>query len=135
MTDIKLKTDDYKFGDRLHKFRVRAAVEFAVPMEVVAHDAREAEIVAENFCEAMSGERWQALAKHVHKKFEATGVAMFFRVDDIEWDTDGEDPSDLGLPLEDVIAADSVEEVAEALSDKYGWLVRGTGAVTPCKEE
>lgn len=141
MPGIKLKTDDCKPGEQLHKFRVRAAAEFAVPMEVVAHDAREAELIAENFCEEMRGEHWHALAKHVHKKFEATragtedGAAMLFRADGIAWDTDGEDPSELGLPLEAVIAADSAEEVADALSDKYGWLVRGIGAVTPCKEE
>jgi hypothetical protein len=141
MTGIKLKTDDCKPGEQLHKFRVRAAVEFAVPMEVVAHDAREAELIAENFCEEMRGERWQTLAAHVHKKFEATRArteddgAVFFRADGIVWDTDGEDPSELGLPLETVIAADSAEEVADALSDKYGWLVKEIGAVTPCKEE
>ena len=78
--EIKLKTDDCKFGEKLYKFRVRAAIEFAIPMEVVAHDAREAELVADHFCKAMGGERWQALADHVHMKFEATGVPGWFTV-------------------------------------------------------
>ena len=48
-----------------------------------------------------------------------------FRVTDIEWDTDGVDPSDLNLPIETVIEADDEDEVADALSDKYGWCIFG----------
>ena len=71
MSDIKLKTDDRHFGDRLKKFRVRASVEFSFSMEVKAHHEREAKLVAEYFCEAMGGGKWQELAENVHKTFES----------------------------------------------------------------
>jgi len=71
MTDIKLKTDDRHFGDRLETFRVRAAVEFAFSLEVEAHDEREARLVAENFCEPLSGSLWQEFAENKHMTFES----------------------------------------------------------------
>ena len=70
MTGLHIKTDDRKYGDRLRTFRVRASVEFSFGLEVDAHDVREAELVTENFCEAMGGSRWQELAEHVHKSVE-----------------------------------------------------------------
>ena len=71
MTGIKIKSDDVRYGDRLKPFRVRASVELSFSMSVEAHDAAEARIVAENFCEAMGGEKWQELAENVHKTFES----------------------------------------------------------------
>jgi L-asparaginase/Glu-tRNA(Gln) amidotransferase subunit D len=47
------------------------AREQAFTASVEAHNAVEAEDVAENFCEAMGSERWDALSEHVHKTFEA----------------------------------------------------------------
>jgi hypothetical protein len=46
---------------------------------------------------------------------------MKFRATDIEWDTDGED---VDLPSEDIVEADSADEVADALSDKHGFCIR-----------
>lgn len=71
MTGIEIKSDDVHYGDRLKPFRVRASVEFSFSMSVEAHDAAEARIVAENFCEAMGGGKWQELAENVHKTFES----------------------------------------------------------------
>jgi hypothetical protein len=46
----------------------------------------------------------------------------------IEWDTDGVDPSELGLPLELSVDTDAEEirgheDLADWLSEKYGWAV------------
>lgn len=71
MPQLSLRTDDVHYGDRLHRFRVRMAREQSFTANIEAHDAAEAEIVAENFCEAMGSERWDALSEHVHKTFEA----------------------------------------------------------------
>lgn len=68
---LSLKSDDVRYGDRLRKFRVRVAREQSFTASVEAHDVTEAERVAENFCEAMGSERWDALAEHAHKTFEA----------------------------------------------------------------
>ena len=54
---------------------------------------------------------------------------MNIQISDIKWDTDGEDPKALGLPLELVIDAaaegitDPADQVADWLSDRYGWCV------------
>ena len=48
---------------------------------------------------------------------------MQFKATNIKWDTDGEDVEELGLPTELIIDADDEFEVADALSDKFGWLV------------
>ena len=42
-------------------------------------------------------------------------------VTDIEWETDGEDVS---LPAACIIKAHDEGEIADRLSDKYGWLIR-----------
>ena len=46
-----------------------------------------------------------------------------YRVHGIKWDTDGESPSELGLPETVDVEAFSEDEVADALSDHYGWRV------------
>ena len=46
---------------------------------------------------------------------------------DINWDTDGADPDELGLPTETTIEADDEESVADALSDLFGWCVNSYG--------
>lgn len=74
MTDIKLKSDDCHFGDILSKFRVRASAELAFYLEVEAHDAKEAQLLAENYCEKISPERWFELSEHVHKTLEGDEV-------------------------------------------------------------
>lgn len=45
---------------------------------------------------------------------------MLFLVRDIEWDTGGEMAS---LPTEVWVECESQENIADALSDTYGWLV------------
>lgn len=70
-TPPSLRTDDVRYGDKLRKFRVRMAREQSFTANVEAHNAAEAEIVAENFCEAMGSARWDAFSEHVHKTFEA----------------------------------------------------------------
>jgi hypothetical protein len=50
---------------------------------------------------------------------------MIIHVKNIEWETDGEDPAQLGLPFHASVDVDDEEDVADALSDEYGWLVRG----------
>lgn len=51
------------------------------------------------------------------------------RLFDIRWDTDGEDPNELGLPPEIIVIVDddwTVEEnAADSLSDQYGFCVEG----------
>lgn len=70
MVAIKLKSDDCHYGDKLHKFKVRAAKEYSFTVEVEAHHVAEAKLIAENFCEAMGGDRWAALAENSHMTFE-----------------------------------------------------------------
>ena len=54
---------------------------------------------------------------------------MKFRVYNIQWDTDGEDPKSLGLPSETTLEADSEHDLtyygADQLSDKYSYCVFG----------
>ena len=54
---------------------------------------------------------------------------MKIRAYDIDWDTDGEDPNALDLPREVVIDLDAEgiedpdQQVADWLSDRYGWCI------------
>lgn len=50
---------------------------------------------------------------------------MKYKVKNIQWDTDGEDPEEIGLPKDAVIEAESEDEIADALSDYYGWCIFG----------
>ena len=56
---------------------------------------------------------------------------MKIRAYDIDWDTDGEDPNALDLPREVVIDLDAEgiedpdQQVADWLSDRYGWCING----------
>ena len=45
---------------------------------------------------------------------------MKYNATNIEWDTDG---AEVDLPTEDVVEADSADEVADVLSDKYGFCI------------
>lgn len=47
---------------------------------------------------------------------------MLFKATNIKWDTDG-DMDDDDLPTEVIIEAKTEFDVADALSDKYGWTV------------
>jgi hypothetical protein len=51
------------------------------------------------------------------------------RLYDIQWDTDGEDPTELGLPTEHIAVVDDdwtpVDDAADLLSDRYGFCVKG----------
>lgn len=72
----KLKTDDMKYGDDLQTFKVRCSLETAFYAFVEAHDADEAEIVAENWCrereeEYLDGQFWESEATYKHSTFEA----------------------------------------------------------------
>ncbi|MCA3266182.1 MAG: hypothetical protein ING19_08945 [Azospirillum sp.] len=62
-------------------------------------------------------------------------MTKIVKLTDIVWDTDGEDPEDLGLPNETVIElddeADPNMEGADALSDKFGYCV---WSFVVCKE-
>ena len=55
---------------------------------------------------------------------------MQFKATNIKWDTDGEDVEELGLPTETLIEADDEFEVADALSDKFGWCVSDLDVTT-----
>lgn len=47
-------------------------------------------------------------------------------IGDIDWETDGEDPEEMGLPSSVTVPSDLEEdEIADYLSDEYGWLVNG----------
>jgi hypothetical protein len=53
-----------------------------------------------------------------------------FRLFNIQWDTDGGDPHELGLPSEHIAVVDDddwdpAEEAADLLSDEYGFCVLG----------
>ena len=51
------------------------------------------------------------------------------RLFNIQWDTDGEDPTELGLPTEHIAVVDDdwtpVDDAADLLSDRYGFCVHG----------
>lgn len=72
----KLKTDDVHYGDRLQTFNVRCALETAFYVLVKAHNAEEAEVVAETWCYAQdkeqpNGQFWGSETAHKHTTFEA----------------------------------------------------------------
>jgi hypothetical protein len=49
---------------------------------------------------------------------------MLFKVENIKWDCDGEDPKNLNLPIESAqIESDDIDDVIDDLSDKYGFLI------------
>lgn len=49
---------------------------------------------------------------------------MLFRVHNIKWDCDGEDPKDLNLPIKSAqIESDDIEDVIDDLCDEYGFLI------------
>lgn len=50
---------------------------------------------------------------------------MFVHAINIEWETDGVPADELGLPTEKLVEVDSAEDVADCLSDEFGWLVAG----------
>lgn len=73
---LKLKTDDMKYGDDLQTFKVRCSLETAFYAFVEAHDADEAEIVAENWCKKEENDPdgflfWDSEATYKHSTFEA----------------------------------------------------------------
>lgn len=56
------------------------------------------------------------------------------KVSDIDWDTDGADPGELGLPAETTLTLpatwDEDDEIVDLLSDTHGYCIRGIGSVT-----
>lgn len=71
-----LKTDDVHYGDKLQTFKVRCSLETVFYAFVDAHDAKEAEIVAENWCLESDERRgdglfWESEATYKHSTFEA----------------------------------------------------------------
>lgn len=71
----KLKTEE-RPRHKLQTFKVRCSLETAFYAFVEAHDADEAEIVAENWCRESDAKRddglfWPSEASHMHSKFEA----------------------------------------------------------------
>lgn len=49
---------------------------------------------------------------------------MLFRVENIKWNCDGENPKDLNLPIKSAqIESDDIEDVIDDLSDEYGYLI------------
>jgi hypothetical protein len=55
---------------------------------------------------------------------------MLFKVHDIEWECDGENPQDLNLPVTLVqIESDGIEEVIDDLSNQYGFLIESVGEI------
>ena len=72
----KLKTDDVRCGDELQTFKVRCSLETAFYAFVKAHNADEAELVAENWCRGSDakfgdGLFWDSEATYKHSTFEA----------------------------------------------------------------
>lgn len=72
----KLKTDDVHYGDGLQTFKVRCSLEMAFYAFVEAHDADEAEVVAEGWCRESDAKRddglfWDSEATYKHSTFEA----------------------------------------------------------------
>lgn len=71
----RLKTEERPRGE-LQTFKVRCSQETAFYAFVEAHDADEAEIVAENWCRESDAKRddglfWDSEASYKHSKFEA----------------------------------------------------------------
>ena len=71
----KLKTDE-RPRHELQTFKVRCSQETAFYALIEAHDAAEAEVVAENWCRESETERggvlfWDLEATHKHSTFEA----------------------------------------------------------------
>lgn len=56
---------------------------------------------------------------------------MLYKVSGINWDCDGEDPENYGLPAEDFAEADNEEEAINALSDKHGFFISYAEEVIP----
>ena len=55
---------------------------------------------------------------------------MLFRVHNIKWDCDGEDPKDLNLPTKSAqIESDDIEDVIDDLSDEYGFLIESVESI------
>lgn len=55
---------------------------------------------------------------------------MLFKVENIKWDCDGEDPKDLNLPIESAqIESDDVDDVIDNLSDKYDFLIESVDEI------
>ena len=47
-----------------------------------------------------------------------------YKLTDIEWDCDGADPKEYGLPIEEAeIESDDIEDVINDLSDEWGWCI------------
>ena len=70
-----LKTDERPRGE-LQTFKVRCSLETAFYAFVEAHDADEAELVAENWCRESDAKRgdglfWDSEATYKHSTFEA----------------------------------------------------------------
>lgn len=62
-----------------------------------------------------------------------------FYVTDIDWELDGEDVEAVKLPKETVVDASDEDGIADALSDKFGWLVNSFSVqrapkALPCTE-
>lgn len=51
-----------------------------------------------------------------------------YHVVDIEWDTDDENPDELGLPDSAYVNAESEEEISDVLSDFTGYCVKSLSA-------
>lgn len=69
----RLKTDE-RPRHELQTFKVRCSQETAFYAFIEAHDAKEAEIVAENWCRETDGrtpEFWDSQATYKHLTFEA----------------------------------------------------------------
>ena len=71
----KLKTDE-RPRHELQTFKVRCSLETAFYAFVEAHDAAEAELVAENWCRESGAKRddglfWESEATYRHSTFEA----------------------------------------------------------------
>ena len=71
----RLKTDERPRG-KLQTFKVRCSMETAFYAFVEAHNADEAELVAENWCRESDAKRddglfWESEASYVHSRFEA----------------------------------------------------------------
>lgn len=55
---------------------------------------------------------------------------MLFKVHNIKWDCDGENPKDLNLPIKSAqIESDDIDDVIDALSDEYGFLIESVGSI------
>jgi len=58
----------------------------------------------------------------------------YIRVEGIDWDTDGDDPLSLELPLDTQITIPhdwcEGESVADLLSDQYGYCIHGISTIT-----